>query len=71
MTLPCGKPRCSVSRGIHEGMTFGSGDLDEWGYWDEPCAPCARAWEAKHPEDAPCWPFESEPLCGQEQEKKR
>jgi hypothetical protein len=53
----CGDPRCGISTGIHEGLTFGGGDLDENGFWSRPCPRCARAWEAAHPEDAPCWPF--------------
>lgn len=59
MTRPCGDDRCSVSTGIHDGLTFGRGDLDEWGYWSVPCGACAREHEARHPEDGPCWPFES------------
>ena len=43
----CGNPRCGASTGIHEGLTFGSGKLDENGYWEHPCDPCARAWDAK------------------------
>ena len=46
--------RCSCSTGIHEntdadgsaakpyGFTFGSGALDRFGYWESPCADCAR-----------------------------
>jgi hypothetical protein len=52
----CNDPDCSVSTGIHEGLTFGRGDLDLNGFWSIPCEPCARAWEMKYPEDAPCWP---------------
>jgi len=60
----CGDHECSASTGIHDpetsplsGMTFGRGEIDEHGYWSEPCAPCARAFEKIHPEAAPCWPF--------------
>lgn len=45
-------PNCSVSTGIHEGLTFGSGELDYYGYWEIPCVICARAHEQKHPEEA-------------------
>jgi hypothetical protein len=38
-------------------MTFGSGDLSEHGYWEKPCALCARAAELKSPDQAPCWPY--------------
>jgi hypothetical protein len=51
---------CKVSRGIHDELTFGEGELDEFGYWEYPCYECARAWERKYPEDGPCWPFTEE-----------
>lgn len=54
----CGNPHCSVSSGIHEGLTFGSGTLDFNGFWSEPCAACARDHERRCPQNAPCWPFE-------------
>ena len=53
----CGNSDCCVSTGIHEGLTFGRGELDDLGYWEIPCGICAREWEEKYPEDAPCWPF--------------
>lgn len=63
----CGRIECSVSTGIHNdessqlsGLTFGSGALDEFGYWSRPCALCARAFECAYPEAAPCWPFARE-----------
>jgi hypothetical protein len=46
----CGNPECSCSTGIHEGLTFGSGELDDWGYWSKPCQVCARANDAKQKE---------------------
>ena len=55
---PCGNPDCSVSTGIHDGFTFGSGDLDMNGFWEHPCALCARLHEKLYPEDGRCWPFE-------------
>jgi hypothetical protein len=36
-------------------MTFGSGGLDNNGYWEFPCPECARAFEAKHPGEF-AWP---------------
>jgi len=48
---------CHVSTGIHDGLTFGTGKLDEHGFWDRPCYECARAHEQQFPEDGPCWPF--------------
>ena len=56
-TKVCGNPHCAISTGIHEGLTFGSGDLDFNGFWENPCGPCARAWEKAHPESGACWPF--------------
>lgn len=48
---------CFVSTGIHDGLTFGSGELDEYGYWEFPCHKCAREHEKNYPEDGKCWPF--------------
>lgn len=33
------KPKCNCkcSTGIHEGLTFGSGELDYYGFWKYPC----------------------------------
>ena len=33
---------CSVSTGIHECLTFGTGPLDDSGFWAVPCFACAR-----------------------------
>jgi len=38
----CGNDVCSCSTGIHGGLTFGRGDLDEFGYWSESCRICAE-----------------------------
>lgn len=50
---------CRVSTGIHEplnadgspehpyGLTFGSGQLDSYGYWERPCFACAREAEVR------------------------
>lgn len=54
---PCGNPECSVSSAVDESLTFGSGDLDDYGFWEKPCGTCARAHEAAYPGDGPCWPF--------------
>lgn len=54
---PCGNHNCSVSTGICESLTYGSGELDQWGYWEFPCSTCARAAEIRHPEYGSCWPF--------------
>lgn len=46
---PCGNPKCSTSTGIHEGLTFGSGELDDYGFWERPCSICARDWDKQRP----------------------
>jgi hypothetical protein len=56
----CGHADCAISTGIHEGLTFGRGTLDFNGYWQIPCEPCARAWEAAHPGEE-CWPLPADP----------
>lgn len=38
----CGNPDCSCSNGIGDEITCGSGTLDDFGYWEHPCHPCAR-----------------------------
>ncbi len=57
----CGDPECRVSSGIHEGLTFGSGSLDDLGFWEIPCPTCARAYEKDHPGEK-AWPFKEEDL---------
>jgi hypothetical protein len=56
----CGHPDCGVSTGICGSLTFGRGELDKNGYWEEPCYICARAAEKKFPEEGRCWPFEED-----------
>ena len=58
MARACGNPNCCASTGIHDSMTFGSGELDYYGFWEFPCAACAREFESLHPEYGECWPFE-------------
>lgn len=43
----CGNPDCSVSTGVHEGYTFGSGELDDHGFWSVPCRVCAAEHDAR------------------------
>ncbi len=57
----CGNPECRVSSGIHECLTFGSGDLSELGFWENPCGVCARAYEKDHPGEK-AWPHKEEDL---------
>jgi len=47
---------CHVSTGIHDYLTFGTGELDENGFWEISCADCAREHEKQFPECGPCWP---------------
>lgn len=51
----CNDPRCKASSGICGAITFGKGELDDYGYWDEPCDLCARAWEKLRPGEF-AWP---------------
>ena len=58
---PCGNPKCTVSTGMAEELTFGSGKLCDNGYWEVPCKVCARAAEKK--DGVPLnsyWPFDKE-----------
>lgn len=43
----CGNPDCSVSTGICDRLTFGSGELLSYGYWEFPCYVCARDYELR------------------------
>ena len=49
-TPACGNLLCGVSTGICGGLTFGSGKLDDNGYWEFPCYTCAREFEKRCPE---------------------
>jgi len=70
IVMPRPSCNCGCSTGIHEddiatgepdapwGLTYGSGQLDEWGYWSKPCRDCAR-WAEKR-DGVPMnsyWPF--------------
>lgn len=55
---PCGNPECALSTGIDDHLSFGSGELDEFGYWKHPCELCAREHEKQQPEMGKCRPFE-------------
>ena len=48
---------CKISTGICNSLTFGSGELDDYGYWEKPCRYHALKFELKHPEFGKCWPF--------------
>ncbi len=49
--------KCAVSTAISGHLTFGSGDCDDYGFWENPCFECARDHERRHPDDGKCWPF--------------
>lgn len=61
---PCGRPDCAVSTSIDDvTLTFGGGDLDQFGYWEIPCAICAEAYQKDHP-NQPVWPRKDAPKQG-------
>lgn len=46
----CNRADCGTSTSIDdETLTFGGGDLDEFGFWEFPCAPCAEAFQKANP----------------------
>jgi hypothetical protein len=51
----CGNPNCSCSTGVCERLTFGSGELNNCGYWEFPCWTCARDYEKENPGEN-VWP---------------
>jgi len=56
----CGNHLCSCSTSIDdETLTFGSGELDDHGFWERPCLPCANDYLTRHP-GAPVWPNDRE-----------
>jgi hypothetical protein len=57
-----GHSSCCISTGIHDCLTFGSGELDFYGFWEHGCYDCARAHEKQFPKDGPCWPHTKEQL---------
>lgn len=60
-TRPCGSRQCSVSTGYDDmTLTFGRGDLDDYGYWEKPCLTCAAAHQKEYP-NSRVWPFEGSP----------
>lgn len=55
---PEGHNDCKCSTNIADEISFGKGELDEYGFWSIPCNECARAWEKQYPEMGKCWPHE-------------
>jgi len=53
----CENSECGVSTGICGKPTFGSGELDNNGYWEWPCLLCADAYVTRHGLDVDdVWP---------------
>ncbi len=40
----CGDHRCGTSTGIDEQLTFGHGELNEFGFWEFECKVCEDEW---------------------------
>lgn len=56
MIRPCGNDNCFISTCIDEiTLTFGRGELDEFGFWEIPCTICAKAYKDKY-QEASVWP---------------
>ena len=52
----CGNEECGVSTFMDDQtLTFGSGELDDYGLWEKPCLVCARTYQSKQP-NAKVWP---------------
>lgn len=52
---PCGNPDCSTSTAIDEvTITYGHGELDDHGFWEHPCKPCAD--QARELGEEHVWP---------------
>lgn len=53
----CGNRLCGGAATVCGTLAFGSGFLDNNGYWERPCCKCARQAERRYPEEK-FWPFE-------------
>ena len=53
--MPERKCKCKVSTTITDAISFGTGNLDEFGFWDHGCDTCARAYEKANP-GSEAWP---------------
>jgi hypothetical protein len=52
---------CGISVMHNDRFSFGTGKVDSQGFWEKPCAECARAHEEQFPEDGKCYPPAKEP----------
>lgn len=48
--------KCGVSSTVYDAISFGTGELDDNGFWEHGCYECARAWEKQFPASGECWP---------------
>ena len=58
MSKLCSHRDCGSSMAVGDIVTFGSGLLDDYGFWERPCEVAARNYEAQTGEVA--WPFKRE-----------
>lgn len=57
----CGNPDCGTSTAVDdETITFGRGILDDLGYWEIPCVPCAESFQKAMPKYK-VWPVKDAP----------
>ena len=56
--LACGNKDCCASSNIAGHASFGSGELDDYGFWEKSCFICARSYETATRKTA--WPYTDE-----------
>lgn len=60
----CGRADCSASTSIDDvTVTFGRGNLDDFGYWQFPCVICAANFQKAYPYRS-VWPVKDAPKQG-------
>jgi len=59
---PIGHEKHYASSTIAEDLSFGYGELDDYGYFEHGCYECARAHEEQFPEGGDCWPYSNQTL---------
>lgn len=45
--MKCNNPECCASSGFSGEITYGSGRLDPYGYWQFPCRECAADFDSR------------------------
>ena len=68
---PAGHEKCKTSSTVMDTLSFGTGELDEHGFWEHGCYECARAHEKQFPEEGICWPHSEETLAKWAEEKEK